>query len=277
VVRVMRIQAVVGLSLLFTFSTLSAHEYWLDPVDSSITPGSSAIIDVRNGENFSGTAFPFDEDKFATISVNSETSSQAYTGRLGDYPALHPELNTSGLYLITVNTTPKLLTYKTSEQFNTFLDYHALDTIKARHQQRGLPESDIKERYFRSAKTVIQVNSTGTLTFDDAATTTTDNLSVFSPAGSVFELVLLDNPYSNTESVRVKLLYQQKPLSGRQVELFWKGATLLRRTTLSNKEGIATFKLLGDGDYLINAVKVTEPASDDVDWLSYWASLSFER
>jgi len=50
----MNIQTILVLTLLFISSALNAHEYWLDPVDSSIARGSSAIIDVRNGETKNG-------------------------------------------------------------------------------------------------------------------------------------------------------------------------------------------------------------------------------
>jgi len=273
----MNTQSTLGLALMLVSGTLAAHEYWLDPVDSSITRGSAAIIDVRNGENFTGSAFPFDNSKFQAVSVNSETSKTSYDGRLGDYPALNPQLNNDGLYSIHVNSTANLLSYKTWDQFNAFLDYHDLDTIKDRHNQRALPATDITERYFRSAKTLIQVNSSGVLSLDDATSVDIHNNHVFSASGSVFELLLLDNPYSNTDTVRIKLLYQNKPLIGRQVELFWKGSTLLRFTSLTNENGIASFKLLGSGDYLINAVNVVEPEDKDVHWLSYWASMTFER
>lgn len=47
---------------------------------------------------------------------------------------------------------------------------------------------------------------------------------------------------------------------------------------MTNEDGMATFKLLGEGDYLINSVAVAKPAADDnVHWLSYWASITFER
>jgi len=113
----MNIRSILGLTVLFIPGTASAHEYWLDPVDSSITRGSPAIIDVRNGENFAGSAFPFDNSKFAAVSVNSKTSSAIYEGRLGDYPAIHPELEKDGRHSINLNSKPELLIYKSWEQF----------------------------------------------------------------------------------------------------------------------------------------------------------------
>jgi len=273
----MHTQALLGLSLLLLSNAVIAHEYWLDPVDSSISRGSSAIIDVRNGENFTGSAFPYDNSKFQSISVSSKAGSEQYQGRLGDYPAIHSELDNNGLYSINVDTKPKHLSYKSWEQFQTFLQYHALDSIEDQHLQRNLPITDIKERYVRSAKTVLQVNNTGTLTIDDSANNDVETHPAFTASGAVFELQLLDNPYSNTDTVRVKLLFHNKPLSGRQVELFWKGSTLLRLTETTNEDGIARFKLLGSGDYLINSVHVTRPLNDDVHWLSHWASMTFER
>jgi len=273
----MEFKVTLLISLLLVSIATKAHEYWLDPVDSSVSLGSSAIIDLRNGEDYAGSAFPFDSSQFESITINSKDSSSEYQGRLGDYPAIHPELNDNGLHSINVTTTPKQLTYETWQQFNTFLDYHGLDSIKEQHAKRGLPTIGIREQYYRSAKTLIQVSNAGEITLAATPDIDSENNQVFSATDSVFELLMMNNPYSKAETVSVKLLYEATPLRNRQVELFWKGSSLLRFTATTNNEGIATFKLLGNGDYLINAVHVVEPTVDDVHWFSYWASVTFER
>jgi len=256
---------------------ISAHEYWLDPIDSSIQVGAKAIIDARNGQEFQGSAFPFDKNKYQSVIVSGQSTRLDYEGRLGDYPALHPKIDKPGLYTVSLETNQNELIYESWEQFNEFLNYHNLDGIAEQHLQRNLPKSDIKEHFFRSAKTLIQVNKTGELNLNNDQPIDTSNHAAFTPIDSTFELQLLNNPYSNNKDVRVKLLYQGKPLANRQIEMFWKGTPLIRLTSKTNNEGITTFKLLGAGNYLLNAVHVIKPNHTDAHWQSHWASFTFER
>lgn len=275
----MKATALLGLTLFVTSHNATAHEYWLDPIDTSIVAGQSVIVDVRNGQNFNGSAFPFDAQKFEFITVSSPDETVPYSGRLGDYPALHPELNVVGLHSINLATNATLLKYKSWEQFNEFLEYHALESVATRHLERKLKKIGVRENFFRFAKTIIQVNDSGNLNLnnDNSNPIDVDSHNAFAPSGALFEMLLLDNPYSQSDSIRIKLLFDSAALSGRQVELFWKGDTPVRKTAKTNQDGIATFKLMGEGDYLLNAVQMVEATESDIHWLSYWASITFER
>lgn len=278
---------IVSLSMAFalvvTATQLHAHEYWLDPIVSTIKPGERLIVDIRNGEHFSGAAFPYDSERFQSVSVISPNGNNAYTGRLGDYPAIHPVLDTPGIHSIVVNTNPQNLTYDSWNKFKAFLDYHGFTDIAQEHKIRGLPQTAVSESYSRSAKTIARV----------AETTPTDNVAItpdkkskpkpkeihpaLAATDSVFEIILQDNPYDTTNTISAQLLYKNMPLSGRQIEMFWKGTHSIRLTARTNEYGMATFKLLGAGDYMLNAVNVVVPENKDVHWHSYWASLTFER
>ena len=258
-----------------------SHEYWLDPIDASVRAGTSMIVDVRNGENFEGASFPYNVGSFMSVTVSGGGTSQPYTGRLGDYPAFHQQLDEHGLYGLVVNGTDRDLTYKSWDQFTEFLTYHGLDAVRAEHQQRQLPTVGVIERYRRNAKTLLQVTSDGVpeaVTPQQSATAAYLNNAVFIPAGDEFEMILLNNPYEDTEQVGLQLLYKGKPLADRQVELFWRGKPLERFTQVTDGDGKASFKLLGDGDYLLNAVHVIEPpAGSDAHWYSRWSTITFER
>ena len=102
--------------------------------------------------------------------------------------------------------------------------------------------------------------------------------AAFEATGADFEMRLLDNPYDDIKEMRVQLLLAGEPLPNRQAEMFWRGDQMFRFTQLSDADGIATFKLLADGEYLFNAVYVSEPPSSaDEHWMSLWASITFER
>lgn len=265
---------VVGFSLL-VYSTLSySHEYWLDPINSKIESGSKVIVDIRNGQNYSGASFPYDAASYKSIEITNSISSIVYEGRLGDYPAIHHIPVTQGLHSVSLETTENYIVYDSWDKFSAFLDYHGLDKIKERHLSRQLPQTEIKERYFRSAKTVFQVNGDNA---SDQRVHNDEEQAILTPVGSLFEMSLLDNPYNAIDKLSVQLHFAGVPLPARQVEIFWKGSQLLRLTTQTDENGVATFKLLGDGDYMLNAVQVVEPKKQGVHWVSYWASITFER
>ena len=263
-----------SIALMACSSLTYSHEYWLDPIDSSVSLGEKIIVDIRNGQDYAGVSFPYDSAKYTSVAISNADTSVSYTGRLGDYPALHHTPVIDGLHSISVDTAQNTLVYDSWTHFNKFLDYHGLEDIKALHLAKQLPKVDIKEQYYRSAKTYIEVINNDTA----GATTLKDrDHNALKPTGSLFEMIPLENPYDVKSEISVQLLFAESPLAGRQVEMFWKGDQLIRLTTISDDNGIATFKLLGDGDYLFNAVQVVEPENSGIHWISHWASITFER
>jgi hypothetical protein len=236
--------------------------------------GSKVVVDIKNGQDYSGTAFPYDGATYKSIQIKNNTVSINYEGRLGDYPAIEYLPTQKGLHSISVDTTLSYLVYDSWNEFSDFLNYHGLAQIEKHHIARQLPRTEIKERYTRSAKTFFLVNA------EDPSVqkkTNTNNQSVLAPIGSMFEMTPLDNPYGAIENLRVQLFFAGTPLPSRQVELFWRGSEVSRFTTDTDENGIATFKLLGEGDYMLNAVHLVEPEKQGVHWVSYWASITFER
>lgn len=269
-----RVVYLLGMALMASSPLSYSHEYWLDPIDPSVSVGDKIIVDIRNGQDYAGASFPYDSAKYKSIVINSAEESTTYAGRLGDYPAIHHIPTIIGLHSISVDTAQSTLVYESWTQFSNFLDYHGLAKIKDRHLAKQYPKTQIKEQYYRSAKTYIEVHSETTL---DAPSVDTIEPAALAPVGSLFEMVPLTNPYDAETELSIQLLFDNSPLTERQVEMFWKGSPLVRLTTTTDNNGIATFKLLGDGDYLFNAVQVVEPENSGIHWISHWASITFER
>lgn len=251
-----------------------SHEYWLDPIDSSVNLGEKIIVDIRNGQDYSGASFPYDSAKYKSVVINSAENSVSYSGRLGDYPAIHHTPTTAGLHSINVDTVQSILVYDSWTQFNDFLDYHGLERIRDFHLSNQLPKTEIKEKYYRSAKTYFQVKNEKS--FASVKVNARDQTAL-EPVGSLFEMIPLQNPLNAETEISIQLLFNSSPLAKRQVEMFWKGSELKRLTTTSDDNGIATFKLLGKGDYLLNSVQLVESENPGIHWVSHWASITVER
>jgi len=102
-------------------SIASAHEYWLSPVDYVVDVKKKILVDIRNGENFAGTSFSYRAENFTELVIAGNGKEQPITGRLGDYPAIHPTVDSEGLHSIVLSTTEKTIAYANMAKFEKFL------------------------------------------------------------------------------------------------------------------------------------------------------------
>ena len=84
----MPVWALAWLTLVSHTGAALAHEYWLDPVGTEWQTGETLQADIRNGQDFTGTPYPFDPPGLARAGLISENQRRPLTGRLGDYPAI---------------------------------------------------------------------------------------------------------------------------------------------------------------------------------------------
>lgn len=267
----MQFSRVVGWLLLcscFLLQPLYAHEYWVDPLEAWLQPGETLRADIRNGQDFNGISFPYDPQRYARFYIVGPGQRVAVKSRLGDSPAVHQALEKEGLYSIVLESAERALQYDTLEKFRTFLDYHGLQQVEAVHRRRRLPETNIQERYFRFAKALVQVGDPDE--GRDGAALSSQNM--------LFELQALNNPYADNGELRVKLLFQQQPLSGVQVEIFRSvNKNVTRTVTTTDANGEAHINIAQPGEYLVNAVQLIQPRRGKAHWESLWASLTFNR
>jgi len=271
-------RALVLVFLVLSTQLAMAHEYWLAPVQSLWQTGEIFQADIRNGENFTGPAYPFDTDTIRVGGLVSNTARRALAGRLGDYPAIRFELQEPGMQMILLETTARELEYDTRADFHRFLDYHSLDTVVAGDQSADSDDSAIKELYYRFVKTLFYVDES------DRSEQPYSLLSILekdpdAPAlqaqGQHFELVING---SSTGILNILLMFDEHPLPGRQIEIFFKSATnktITRSTTWTNEMGHASVVATAPGNYLVNSVWITPEEKTDIDWKTYWASLTF--
>jgi uncharacterized GH25 family protein len=91
------------------------------------------------------------------------------------------------------------------------------------------------------------------------------------------ELVAETDPY-RTHALRLRLLYEGKPLAGALVVVFNKAEPLAKLKARTDDNGRVEFTLPRSGIWLVTSVHMI-PASffSGYDWQSLWASLTFER
>ncbi len=265
-------QAVAIVALVIAPSIAQSHEFWLSPISHENPVGEQAQINVRVGQDFVGTTYPF-SDRFHSIFLVDGSSKVELKTRLGDYPALQPLMETEGLYLTTMQTHESPLTYKTIDKFHSFLDFHGLNDFIEKHKEYAYPNKYIKEQYFRNAKTYIHAGSAS-----NAGSLQADN-PVFAAQGQELELVFIENPFVAGSNISVKLLHKGQAVANRQVEFFTESDTVNRVIALTNQQGVATFdRILQDQPkvkHMLNAVVMTKNNEKPFHWRTDWATITF--
>jgi len=248
--------------------SVSAHEFWISPKEYMIAPQDQLVADIRVGTSFGGSAYSFLPVKFVRFDLVMDGKITPVEGQLGDRPALNMSVAEEGLLVVVHQTTDYPLTYSDASKFESFVTNKDFRWVLAEHAARGLPETGFREFYSRYGKSLIAVgNGAGR----DAA------------VGMETEIVALANPYVDDVSggMPVEVLYQGKPRSDTQVEIFAKApdgevtGTKLR----TDAQGHVTIPVSAGHEYLVDAVvmRALEPETEnDPVWESLWASLTFK-
>lgn len=245
---------------------LLAHEFWIAPDAYSVEPETTIKGELIQGENFAGRSMPYHPRRFHRFDLRHADELVPIKGRDGDDPALKAEPLGDGLHVVIHQSKLALVTYDTFGDFRDFLESKRLDWGIDAHRARNLPDKDVREAYFRYAKALIGV---GSAKGQDQA------------EGLPFELVALTNPYTEPQTLRVRLLFKDEPYPDADLHVFHRSdgavAESWYRTDANGEAEIP----LSAGAYLLNAVHLQE-ASERMTaifgavWQTLWASMTFE-
>lgn len=256
--------------LLLTGQPALSHEFWIDPEKYQVLPGDDLVANLRNGQNFKGTALAWFDNRFTRFETVSDAGVTPVTGRIGDTPALQITAPaTDGLLIILHETTPSSLTYREWEKFLAFAAHKDFQKAAADHDAAGWPRAGFRESYTRHAKSLVAV---GAATGQDHA------------FGMATEFIALTNPYAPDfdGQMRVQVTYQDAPRAEAQIEVFDRApdgevAITLTRT---DARGEATIPVSPGHTYLLDAVVLRPSAQAGTAerapvWETLWAALTF--
>lgn len=246
-----------------------AHEFWIEPTEFQVGAGEDLVANLRNGQNFEGTALAWFDNRFTRFDMISGDDLTPVPGRLGDTPALNTTAPNEGLLVIVHETTPSSLTYTEWEKFLAFADHKDFKTAAADHEANGWSQERFRETYTRHAKALVAVG---------------DGAGSDRAFGLETEFVALTNPYAEgfTGPMRVQVHYRDVPRPDAQVEIFDRApdGTVTVSLTRTDAAGQAEIDVSPGHDYLLDAVVLRESAeagtSDTAPvWETLWAALTF--
>lgn len=253
------------LTLAFSIASLPAHDMWIEPNNFSPNPGEVVGVKLRVGQDLLGDPLPRSTALFKQFFVEDASGRKDLVGREGGNPAGFLRVSAPGLHVIGYRSNPTAVELE-AEKFNQYLKEEGLEAIAAMRASRNQAKAKAHELFSRCAKSLVY---SGT-----AAETQNDR-----PLGFTLELVAERNPYSMRagEDLPMRLTYEGQPLPGALVVAINKANPMQKVSARSGKDGRVRLRLQPGGMWLVKAVHmIPAPAGTNAEWISYWASLTFE-
>ena len=254
-----------AISALILAAPLLAHDMWIEPMTFSPAAGETVAVKLRVGQDLLGDPLPRSAALFKQFFVEDATGRKDLVGREGSNPAGFLRVSTPGLLVVGYRSNPSAVELE-AEKFNSYLKDEGLDAIVALRASRNQSGAKARELFSRCAKSLL---------FSGSPVETQKDRSL----GFTLELVAERNPYALRagEDFPVRLTYENKPLAGALVIVMNRLNPLEKQTARTGKDGRVRFRLKPGGMWLVKAVHMTPaPVGTNAEWVSYWASLTFE-
>lgn len=257
------------IAITFITLTAAAHDLWMEPETFFVRPGSKTAIYMYLGEGLGNREEkPYLQHKTDSFEVLSRfgvfdlrTLAERDAG-----PILRFAGDTEGTYLFSMVRNATLIEID-ADKFEAYLREEGLEEIIAERKRLGESDMPGRERYSRYLKTILQVG-----TELDASPKKQTNARL--------EILPQDNPYAKRVGDRAKfqVLFAGRPLRNKAVFVDRRtGGQSDSQKLVTDSDGTVVLKLDAKGTWLIRLVHMQrcERMCKDVDWESFWATLSF--
>ncbi|MBI4902928.1 MAG: DUF4198 domain-containing protein [Acidobacteria bacterium] len=225
--------------------------------------GDIVTVRLRVGQDLIGDPLPRDPSHIRQFIVADNTGRNPIPGRTGMNPAGILRASTPGMLVLGYYSNPSILE-QTSEKFEQYLKEEGLDAIAAQ-RKKAKASGPVRELFTRCAKSLV---------LSGPARADQQDKSL----GFPLELTALRNPYLNaTEELPLRLTYENRPLAGQLVVAMNRSNPMEKVTARTGADGKVTLRLRHGGMWMIKSVHlVPAPKDANAEWISYWASLTFE-
>jgi uncharacterized GH25 family protein len=247
-----------------------AHEFWVQPGEFQIAPGTvlSLALQVGDGGMRQPSPIPLHRiTRFDAIGPNGDpldlrASLAATTKR-------EVVLDVPGTYVLALATDNRAYSRQSAERFNVYLETEGLTAAIEHRTRTHQMRVDGFERYSRAAKSIVLVGAPGAQS----------QLHVTKPSGLPLEIVPVVDPYGEPRPTRfpVRVLYEGNALPDALVKLINLEQDLAPVDARRSDElGLVTFPMPRTGSWLISVVWTKRPEhSSDADFETIFASLTF--
>lgn len=255
--------------LAFATSSTWAHEFWIHA--NPFAPGLNRAthLTLHVGENFQGELVGVTAAHAASFKVHSRHGVEDLGKRIQrgtTLPALPLTLTREGTHVLAYESHPSEVVLE-AEKFHEYLRMEGLEGIIRQREAAGTAGTPGRERFRRSAKALLRAGNKA----DGAFAIRT---------GIRMEIIPQVNPLSARpgDALGFALSFDGKPLAGALLKAWHRGrAGPVVVSSRSNEQGHASVVLPHAGPWLLNVVHMIPIAgSSELDWDSFWGSLTFE-
>ena len=244
---------------------LIAHDMWIEPATFAPAQGQIVAIRLKVGQDFLGDPLPRSAALINQFIVADAEGVKPTVGREGGDPAGLVRAAVPGMMVVGYRSNANPLDLA-AEKFNAYLKEEGLDAVLALRAKRNQSGARGREMFYRCAKSLLLSGTPSPMQTDRQL-------------GFPLELVAERNPYllHAGDSLPMRLTYENKPLAGALVVAMNRQNPSEKIALRSGKDGRVQFKLRPGGMWVIKAVHMLPaPAGMDADWVSYWASETFD-
>ncbi len=242
-----------------TVGSARGHDFWLHASDYRPAPDAPVLLQLVVGERMAGSPVAFDPDRierFVVLDPGGAGRTVPRSARLRSGALIRT--TTRGGHLVGFEGRPALAELSPAK-FSAYLREEGLDSIARQLATRPRTGRPVREHYARCAKTLLAVDGDAT-NFDR-------------PLGLTLELTPLADP-TLPGPLPLMLTFQGQPRPDALVVA--QHANGLRRSARTDSDGRCRLELAAAGVWMIKSVQMVPSPAADVDWHSYWASLTFE-
>jgi hypothetical protein len=255
-----------SLAVLLAAAHALAHDLWLVPPEKP-EPKKAAFFRANSGTKFPKSDHAPDPAKFKRrLLVLPDGSQGAFeaSGTEDKSGLLKIEPASPGIYIVAVETEPKLITLQ-ADEFNNYLVSDGLPHIYQLRRKEGILDKPGRERYSKSPKAVVQVGTGGG----------GDPCRVL---GLPLEIVPFRNPFALKvgDTLRVRVLFRDKPLASANLGWDVPGqGDFPVGTVRTDARGEALVPISQLGLMTIRLTHMTRPKEAEYEWESFWTTLTF--
>ncbi|HZW10817.1 MAG TPA: DUF4198 domain-containing protein [Phycisphaerales bacterium] len=252
-------------------SAAGAHEFWVMPSAFAAQPGGLIRVELYHGERFAGDLVARDDAKirrFEVVWPGAEPEAPAEVRGMHGAGASFVRPANAGRGVI-VYETGEYINLLPAERFEAYLREEGLGEISRRRAELGETGAPGREAYVRCAKALVVVGPGG-----EGGGAAPD-----APVGLPLEIVLEQGAGAPASGpVVASVLFEGRPLAGLRVVAVHEASTGELVELATDAEGRISFPAAASGAWMLTTIYMTRTdGREDVDWKSYWASLTFAR
>jgi len=265
---------IAPLTVLILTSLALSHDLWVVPSRFVIVPGASVSVALNTGDQFPVSDGAVKSERIERASLITAGGSTLFTAFRTDSKSTMVDVvapRQDGSAIVEVVLKP-LATKQPRASFDDFVKHEGLDAVGALLAREPQRRAEERRTYAKYAKTLLRIgNGKGAATVYPK------------PLGHRLEIVPEADPYSlkTGEMLPVRLYFDGRPLVGARVVI---GSTDTATATQSKLPGVRTdaegrARLPLDkkgGVHYIHTLHMIPAKGADVEWESFWATLTFE-